>query len=55
MISATWQEMDANLRICRYAYVEFTEASLVANALLLNESVFRDRNLKVGAAFSSLP
>jgi polyadenylate-binding protein 2 len=30
-----------------YAYVEFTEPSLVANAIVLNESVFRGRNLKV--------
>jgi hypothetical protein len=28
--------------------VEFTEPSLVAQALVLNESVFRGRNLKVG-------
>lgn len=33
--------------ICRYAYVEFTEPSLVAQALVLNESVFRGRSLKV--------
>lgn len=31
----------------RYAYVEFTEPSLVAQALVLNESVFRGRSLKV--------
>lgn len=31
----------------RYAYVEFAEPSLVAQALVLNESVFRGRNLKV--------
>ena len=37
----------ANKRIPRYAYVEFTEPSLVAQALVLNESVFRGRNLKV--------
>lgn len=30
-----------------YAYVEFSEPSLVANALVLNESVFRGRNIKV--------
>lgn len=30
-----------------YAYVEFSEPSLVANALVLNESVFKGRNLKV--------
>lgn len=33
--------------VCRYAYVEFTEPNLVANALVLNESVFRGRSLKV--------
>ena len=31
----------------RYAYVEFAEPSLVPQALVLNESVFRGRNLKV--------
>lgn len=36
------------LRFNRYAYVEFAEPSLVAQALVLNESVFRGRNLKVG-------
>lgn len=35
---------------CRYAYVEFTEPSLVAQALVLNESIFRGRNLKVSPA-----
>lgn len=30
-----------------YAYVEFTEPNLVTQALVLNESVFRGRNLKV--------
>ena len=34
---------------CRYAYVEFAEPSLVAQALVLNESVFRGRNLKVSS------
>lgn len=33
-----------------YAYVEFAEPSLVAQALVLNESVFRGRNLKVSLA-----
>ena len=37
---------------CRYAYVEFTEPQLVAQALVLNESMFRGRNLKVGLLFS---
>ncbi|EDO01232.1 hypothetical protein SS1G_03706 [Sclerotinia sclerotiorum 1980 UF-70] len=31
-----------------YAYVEFVEPSLVAQALVLNESVFKGRNLKRG-------
>lgn len=30
-----------------YAYVEFAEPALVTQALVLNESVFRNRNLKV--------
>lgn len=30
-----------------YAYVEFTEPALIANALVLNESLFRGRSLKV--------
>ena len=34
-----------------YAYVEFTEPSLVINALILNESQFRGRSLKVRQAF----
>lgn len=36
---------------CRYAYVEFTEPSLVGQALVLNESMFRGRNLKVSYGF----
>lgn len=35
---------------CRYAYVEFTEPNLVAQALVMNESLFRGRNLKVSLA-----
>lgn len=35
------------LTVYSYAYVEFAEPSLVAQALVLNESVFRGRNLKV--------
>lgn len=34
--------------------MEFTEPSLVAQALVLNESVFRGRNLKVGQACLSI-
>jgi polyadenylate-binding protein 2 len=33
--------------VCRYAYVEFTEPSLVNEALVLDNSLFRSRNLKV--------
>lgn len=36
--------------LLRYAYVEFAEPSLVAQALVLNESVFRGRNLKVSSS-----
>jgi len=38
-----------------YAYVEFTEPSLVAQALVLNESLFRGRNLKVVPKRTNLP
>ncbi|KAF1986662.1 RNA-binding domain-containing protein [Aulographum hederae CBS 113979] len=38
-----------------YAYVEFVEANLVAQALVLNESVFRGRNLKVVPKRTNLP
>lgn len=49
IIHATWQEgaeklMDHNRR---YAYVEFADPSYVAQALVLNESEFRGRNIKV--------
>ena len=39
---------------CRYAYVEFTEPSLVGQALVLNESLFRGRNLKVSHDLGAL-
>lgn len=38
-----------------YAYVEFTEPSLVAQALVLNESVFRGRSLKVVPKRTNIP
>ncbi|KAK2760860.1 cytoplasmic RNA-binding protein [Arachnomyces sp. PD_36] len=38
-----------------YAYVEFSEPNLVAQALVLNESVFRGRNLKVVPKRTNLP
>ncbi|KAJ5343636.1 hypothetical protein N7541_008337 [Penicillium brevicompactum] len=38
-----------------YAYVEFSEPSLVGQALVLNESVFRGRNLKVVPKRTNLP
>lgn len=37
----------AELRLCRYAYVEFAEPSIVQNALVLNDSMFRGRLLSV--------
>ena len=37
-----------------YAYVEFSEPNLVTQALVLNESVFRGRNIKVWACFVDL-
>lgn len=41
--------------IDRYAYVEFAEPSLVAQAVLLNESMFRGRLLKVTPKRTNLP
>ncbi|KAI5292459.1 cytoplasmic RNA-binding protein [Ascosphaera acerosa] len=38
-----------------YAYVEFSEPSLVAQALVLNESVFRGRNIKVVPKRTNVP
>ncbi|KAB8303077.1 hypothetical protein EYC80_004530 [Monilinia laxa] len=38
-----------------YAYVEFVEPSLVAQALVLNESVFKGRNLKVVPKRTNVP
>ncbi|KAM3072392.1 poly(A) binding protein Pab2 [Clarireedia jacksonii] len=38
-----------------YAYVEFTEPSLVAQALVLNESLFKGRNLKVVPKRTNVP
>lgn len=38
----------------RYAYVEFSDAALVAQALVLNESVFHGRNLKVRVSLLSI-
>lgn len=44
-------QLERPLTPFRYAYVEFTEPQLVAQALVLNESMFRGRNLKVGLKF----
>lgn len=38
----------------RYAYVEFTDPSYVAQALVLNESEFRGRNIKVRIVVSRM-
>jgi hypothetical protein len=48
---STWQEFGRKIgtlmSVCRYAYVEFTEPSLVNQALVLDNSQFRSRQLKV--------
>lgn len=41
--------------LIRYAYVEFTEPSLVAQALVLNESVLKGRNIKVTPKRTNVP
>ncbi|KAI0896710.1 hypothetical protein F4806DRAFT_496016 [Annulohypoxylon nitens] len=38
-----------------YAYVEFTEPSLVAQALVLNDSVLKGRNIKVTPKRTNIP
>lgn len=38
-----------------YAYVEFSDPSLVANAMAMNESLFRGRLIKVTAKRTNLP
>ncbi|KIS69885.1 uncharacterized protein UMAG_02401 [Mycosarcoma maydis] len=38
-----------------FAYVEFAEPSLVANAMVLNESLFRGRLIKVTAKRTNMP
>lgn len=38
-----------------YAYVEFTEPSLVAQALVLNDSMFKGRNIKVTPKRTNIP
>lgn len=41
--------------LARYAYVEFTEPSLVAQALVLNDSVLKGRNIKVTPKRTNIP
>lgn len=38
-----------------YAYVEFSDPSLVSNAMAMNESLFRGRLIKVTAKRTNLP
>ncbi|RAR07805.1 RNA-binding domain-containing protein [Stemphylium lycopersici] len=56
---ATWQEFGRKIgtlmSVCRYAYVEFTEPHLVNEALVLDNSQFRNRNLKVVPKRTNLP
>ena len=42
-------------RFDSYAYVEFADPSLVANAMVLNESLFRGRLIKVTAKRTNMP
>ena len=51
-LARVWQKDfgKALMSVCRYAYVEFTEPNLVSKALVLDESEFRGRNLKVSTA-----
>lgn len=41
--------------VSRYAYVEFSEPSCVGPALILNDSVFKGRNLKVDPKRTNIP
>ena len=43
------------MSVCRYAYVEFTEPHLVNEALVLDNSEFRSRALKVRLQKLSTP
>ncbi len=45
----------ADTRRSRYAYVEFSEPNLVAQALVLNDSVFKGRNIKVEPKRTNIP
>ena len=42
-------------RLFRYAYVEFSEPNLVAQALVLNDSFFKGRNIKVEPKRTNIP
>jgi hypothetical protein len=48
-LARVWQKdwNQALMSVCRYAYVEFTEPHLVNEALVLDNSEFRSRALKV--------
>lgn len=48
-------DLGALMRCHSYAYVEFTEPNLVAQALVLNESLFKGRNIKVVPKRTNLP
>jgi polyadenylate-binding protein 2 len=39
----------------RFAYIEFKEPSLVPNALLLNETMLKDRVIKVTTKRTNIP
>lgn len=44
-----------SLGLNRYAYVEFTEPSLVGQALVLNDSILKGRNIKVNPKRTNIP
>jgi polyadenylate-binding protein 2 len=41
--------------VCSYAYLEFADEESVANAVLLNETLFRGRLLKVTSKRTNIP
>ena len=54
-VEIVWQTVADRNPHQSYAYVEFTEPSLVAQALVLNESVFKGRNIKVTPKRTNIP
>ena len=42
-------------RVCRYAYIEFSEEDAVGNAVLLNDTVVHGRQIKVNPKRTNVP